>query len=308
MVAARNPGRPSALLERIFLWADRHSKYIFVAPAIVLLIALIAFPLFYLFDLSLRDVSILNIRSGEAPYVGLGNYADVTVGSASMGPALLRTMIFAGWAVSIQLLFGLGLALVFNRQFVGKNLIMTLILVPILMTPVVIGIFWQLLLNAEWGLVNELISFLGISPQVWLGNPTLAMVSVIGVEIWWGTPFVTLILLGGLSALPQDPYEAAAIDGASAWQSFQFITLPLLAPILMIAALIRTIDAFRAFDIIYVLTGGGPGTATRVFALEIFETAFQRSVYGTASTQAVVLMLVILVFTALLLRRLGQRA
>ncbi len=183
---------------------------------------------------------------------------------------------------------------------------MPLALAPMMITPVAVGLFWRMLLNTKWGVVNYLLTLIGLPPQSWLADQRIAFISIIIVQVWWGVSFVFLILLGGLSALPKEPYESATIDGASSWQAFRFITLPLLKPVLVVVATIRIIDALREFDIIYTLTGGGPGDATRVFTLELFKTAFERGNYGLAAAQAIILLLIILVFTFGLVRALSR--
>ncbi len=174
---------------------------------------------------------------------------------------------------------------------------MPLALAPMMITPVAVGLFWRMLLNTQYGVVNYLLGLLGIPRQTWLSDPKLALISIVIVQVWWGVSFVFLILLGGLSALPKEPYESAYLDGASKIQTFRYITLPLLKPVLTVIATLRIIDAIKEFDIIYMLTGGGPGDATRVFTLELFVTAFERGEYGVAAAEAIILLIIIIVLT-----------
>jgi multiple sugar transport system permease protein len=175
-------------------------------------------------------------------------------------------------------------------------------------TPVVVGIAWRMLLNYDWGIVNWLIGLTGLAPLPWLADPTLAMTSIIAVQVWWGVSFAMLILLGGLSALPKEPFEAAAIDGASPLQVFRYVTLPLLRPVLLVVAMIRTIDALREFDVVFTLTGGGPGSATRVLAVELYYTAYERGDFGLGAAQALLLLLFTMSFTIWLVRALARPA
>jgi multiple sugar transport system permease protein len=267
----------------------------------LLLVALIAYPLAFNTYISLHDVSIVNMRGGDWPAIGLRNYVR-TLQDIDNLRAFGRTLVFLVVTVSVQLLLGMMGALVFNIKFRGKGLLMTLALVPMMITPVAVGMIWRMLLNTQWGIVNYYVEAVGLPAQIWLGTPRSAFASVILVEIWWGVSFVILILLGGLTALPTEPFEAAAIDGASSWQAFRYVTLPSMWPLITVIATIRAIDAFRAFDVIYALTQGGPADATRVYALQIYTTGFQRAQFGLASAQAMLLFLVVMVLSGGLIR------
>lgn len=280
---------------------ERNLHYILIIPAISLLLLLITYPLAFNAYISLHDVSILNIRLGSWPGVGLQNYVR-TLQDADNLRAFGRTLVFLVATVSVELGFGMVAALVFNTSFRGKGFLMTLALVPMMVTPVAVGLIWRMLLNTQWGITNYYLHALGLPGQVWLGTPRLAFLSVILVEIWWGISFVILVLLGGLSSLPGEPFEAAAIDGASSWQAFRYVTLPLMARIILVITTIRAIDAFRAFDIIYVLTQGGPADATRVYALQVYTTGFQRAQIGLAAAQAMLLFGVVMVLSSGLIR------
>lgn len=285
-------------LERV---VDRYLPYLLVAPAILLLLGLIAYPLIFNLNLSLRDVSILNIRTGNWDWIGLRNYVR-TIQNPDNLNAFGRTVVFLFATVSLELVLGMLAAIVFNTNFRGKGFLLTLALVPMMITPVAVGLIWRMLLNAQWGIVNYYLSVVGLPAIVWLGTPTTAFISVILVEVWWSVSFVILVFLGGLSALPTEPFEAAAIDGASSWQVFRFITLPLMVPLIIVVATIRAIDAFRAFDVIYSLTQGGPADATRVYALQIYQTGFQNANFGLAAAQAMLLFVVVMILSSGLIR------
>ncbi len=285
-------------LERI---VDRYLPYLLVAPAILLLLGLIAYPLIFNLNLSLRDVSILNIRSGNWDWIGLRNYVR-TIQNPDNLNAFGRTVVFLVATVSLELVLGMLAAIVFNINFRGKGFLLTLALVPMMITPVAVGLIWRMLLNAQWGIVNYYLGVVGLPAVVWLGTPTTAFISVVLVEVWWGVSFVILVFVGGLSALPTEPFEAAAIDGASNWQIFRYITLPLMVPLIIVVATIRAIDAFRAFDVIYSLTQGGPADATRVYALQIYQTGFQNANFGLAAAQAMLLFVVVMILSSGLIR------
>jgi multiple sugar transport system permease protein len=286
-------------------YLDRKIHLIMVAPAILILFGLVIYPFIFNINLSIHDASIFNIRSGDYNFIGLKNYID-TVKDPFVQKAFIRTIYFASVTVVLQLILGMIAALAFNHGFKGKNILMPLALAPMMITPVAVGLFWRILLNSQWGIINYLLSVFGIPAQFWLSDPKLAFISIIVVQVWWGVSFVFLIILGGLSALPKEPYESAYIDGASKLQAFWYITMPLLRPVLTVIATIRIIDALREFDIIYMLTGGGPGDSTRVFTLELFVTAFERGQYGVAAAQAIILLIIILLLTSGLVRALAQ--
>jgi multiple sugar transport system permease protein len=286
-------------------WLDARIGWVMVAPAMLVLIGLVAYPLLFNLYVSVHRVGLLNIRGAVWPFVGTLNFERILADPFSHA-ALLRTAVFAAASVALQLILGLAGALAFNVQFRGKAALMVLALVPMMITPVVVGIAWRMLLNYDWGFANYLMTRIGLAAQPWLAEPTLAMISIIAVQVWWGVSFVMLILLGGLTALPREPFEAAAIDGASDFAVFRYVTLPLLRPVLIVVATIRIIDALREFDVIYTLTGGGPGGATRVFALELFYTAYERGDFGLSSAQALLLVLLIMIFAVGLVRRLAR--
>lgn len=161
--------------------------------------------------------------------------------------------------VTGQLVLGMIGALTLNTALKGRGLLTVVVLIPMMMTPVAVGLFWRMLLNNQWGIINYFLSLFGIDAIPWLSQSTFAFISVCMVQIWWGVSFVMLVLLGGLSALPPEPFEAAQVDGAGRWRSFTLITLPSLSPVISIVVMLRAIDAFREFDIIYTLTQGDPG-------------------------------------------------
>ena len=295
---------PRRLAAQALALADRNIGVMMVLPAFVVLIGLVAYPLAFNAYIAFHRVGLLNIRGAVWPYVGLLNFERI-IEDPFNHAALLRTALFASASVALQLALGLAGALAFNVRFRGKALFLVLCLVPMMVTPVVVGIAWRMLLNYDWGIVNYLIGTVGVGRLPWLADNTLSMVAIIVVQVWWGVSFVMLILLGGLTALPREPFEAAAIDGASDLQVFRYVTLPLLAPVLLVVGTIRTIDALREFDLIYTLTGGGPGGSTRVFALELYYTAYERGDFGMSAAQAILLTMLIMVFTVRLVRRLA---
>jgi multiple sugar transport system permease protein len=267
---------------------ERRFGLLLMLPAAVLLIGLTAYPLIYLVLLSLQNVSLINILQPNHALVGLDNFGQV-VSDPDFASAIGTTVAFTAASWIVQLSIGLVLGLLFSLQFRAKKWLLVVMMVPMLMTPVVIGLFWKLILNGEWGAANYFLSLLGLPGQSWLVDPNLALPSVIAVYSWGGISFVILVVVGAVTSQSMDLYEAARVDGASDTQTLRFITLPLLKPMLLVISMILLIDAVKTFDIMYVLTGGGPGGLTRVFALEVYDRAFNRTQYSQAAAEALML-------------------
>ena len=186
------------------------------------------------------------------------------------------------------------------------GLIRTILILPTMMTPVVVGLIWRFMYNPELGMANYLLSFLGLGPFNWLGNRHLAMYAVMFADIWQWTPFMALVMLAGLQALPDEPFEAASIDGASGLQMVRYITLPLLRPTMLVAVLIRLMDAFKSFDLIFVLTGGGPGMTTEVLSFHIYRTGFKFFHMGYAAAMSYVMLVIVVLVSQILIRFLAR--
>lgn len=296
--------RPSGtgLFDRI----DRNIGRVMIAPAIIVFLCVSLYPFLFNFWMATHNVSLLNIRAPEWAWTGTRNFLRILRDPSTQG-ALIRTAIFASATVTLQLTLGMLGALAFNRAFRGKAALMVLALVPMMVTPIVVGISWRMMLNYDWGLANYFLDLIGSGPLQWLSNPQMALISVILVQVWWGMSFAMLVILGGLAAIPRSLYEAAEVDGASDLRMFFHITLPMLRPVLLIVGTIKVIDALREFDLIYSLTGGGPGDATRVFALELYYTAYERGNFGMSAAQALLLMLLVLILTVPLIRLLTSK-
>lgn len=262
--------------------SDRRLAYLLLAPTIAVLLALTIYPLIYSIKISLQ---------GEAGNWTFQNFTRLAADRFFLS-ALAHTFVYAAIALTFEFLIGLALALLLNSQMRGRSVFRALLLVPMMLPPVVVGVVWRLMLNSNFGAVNGTLKEFGINTDAltWTASPKLAMASVILADIWQWTPFMFLILLAGLQAIPQEPYEAALIDGSSAWQTFQHVTLPLLRPAILIALLLRTMDLLRVFDQIFILTEGGPGFATETVSLYIYRTAFRFSNFGYAAAMSFVLL------------------
>jgi multiple sugar transport system permease protein len=293
MLAAPRPG---------FLARRRRSYYLFVVPALVVVGAVIIFPWLFTVWMSLFDWKIGSV----AHFVGLDNYLGLATNQRFL-ESIVHTFYFTALAVVVPLILGLIAALIFHREFPFRGVLRGIFTMPMMATPVAVALVWTMMFHPQQGVLNYLLSVVGLPPSLWVYSPTWVIPSLVLVEIWHWTPLVMLIVLGGLAALPTEPYESARLDGASEWQLFRYITLPLIAPFLVIAAVIRTIDALKAFDTIYVISQGGPGTASETINLYLYLQAFAFYNVGNASAVVVVFFVIILAL-ALLLLYVRQRA
>ena len=287
-------------------WLDDRIGWLTIVPALIVFAGVSLYPFIFNVLLSTHNVELLNIRAPVWQWTGIQSFIRVLTDDATTA-SLLRTAVISFWTVILQIILGLLGAVAFNRAFVGKRVLMVLALVPMMATPIVVGIAWQMLLNYDWGVINYLLEQVRLKPLQWLSDPNLAVVATIAVQVWWGMSFVMLVLIGGLAAIPRSVYEAAEIDGATDARMFWYITLPLLRPVLIVIATIKLIDALREFDLIYVLTGGGPGDATRVFSLELYYTAYERGDFGMSAAQALMLLGAVLLLTVPLVRLLVRK-
>ena len=223
------------------------------------------------------------------PFVGVANYVDAFQDPRFWG-ALSHTLFFAVASVGLELLIGLWLALALNRAFRGRGLVRAAVLVPWAIPTVVSALLWRFMFEGQSGIVNTILVRLGLlrEPVVWFIQPTAAWVPIILADVWKTTPFVALLLLAGLQNIDASLYEAARIDGATAWRQFRYVTLPLLKPAILVALIFRTLDAFRVFDLIYAMTGGGPGTSTEPIALYTFNALLQNLQFGYGSALSVI--------------------
>lgn len=277
---------------------ERWYGYFFLLPGIVLIAALIVTPLVRAFW-----TSLFRTRGLRFDFIGLDNYTYLLT-NAEFWDSLRVSAIFTAAGVSLHMLLGLGLALMLNRVVFARTLLRVGFLAPWIVAPSIGAIIWVWLLEPQFGAVNYMLSSVGIVEKyhAWLGTPDLALWSVIIVDVWRGTPFVMLLLLAGLQGIPKDQYEAAEIDGATGWQQFRFITLPNLRYLLVVASTLDLIYTVRHFDIIAVMTGGGPIGATEVLPVLIYNTAFTQNNFGRASAIGILLLGIILIFSIFYLR------
>jgi multiple sugar transport system permease protein len=264
--------------------SDKFLALLLLAPTVLVLLSLTIYPLIYSITISFQS------NSGNATWQ---NFTRLLSDQFFLS-ALAHTFVYAAIALTVEFLLGLGLALILDKEIRGRQIFRTLLLVPMMLAPVVVGVVWRLMLNSNFGALNGTLKSFGINTEnlTWTASPKLAMASVIAAEVWQWTPFMFLILLAGLQAIPQEPYEAAIVDGSSAWQTFRYVTLPLLKPAILIALLLRTMDLLRVFDHIFIMTEGGPGFATETLSLYIYRTAFRFSNFGYAAAMSFVLLII----------------
>ena len=270
---------------------ERNMKWLFPLPAAIFIISMMAFPVAYTIWVSLTDWSMTS--ASEAHFVGLKNYVAL-FSDARFFNSVKLTLYFTILSVSVETVLGVAIALILNREFKGKNLVKGILLLPMVATPVAIGLAWTLFYEPTIGLGNYALQLLGLPASKWLASTTSVIPALAIVDIWEWTPMVTLIVLAGLAALPHDPYEAAMVDGANNWQVFRYITLPLLTPTILVAVVLRGIDAFNTFDIIYTMTSGGPGFASETLNIYAYNLGFGYFKFGAASSALVALLALVL--------------
>ena len=276
-----------------------------VLPALLTILLVALFPLLWTFWESLHLHDLRMPWLGK-PFVGIDNYAEA-LGDPRFWSALGHTGFFALTSVGLELIIGLWLALALNRAFRGRGLVRAAVLVPWAIPTVVSALLWRFMFEGQSGIVNSLLVSLGLlgQPVVWFIHPALAWVPVVLADVWKTTPFVALLLLAGLQNIDASLYEAARIDGASAWRQFRHVTLPLLKPAILVALIFRTLDAFRVFDLIYALTGGGPGTSTEPIALYTFNSLLQNLQFGYGSALSVIVFAITFCLAILYIKLLG---
>lgn len=300
VTVARSATRPSlrGFHERDFRW-------LFPGPAVLVLVLMMAFPVLYTLYLSFTSWTPMAV--GTPQFIGFQNYVKLIVDDERFVNALGRTLLYTGVGVAVQSVLGVGLALIFNREFVGRGIFRTIFLMSMVATPVAIALVWMMVLDLNTGILNYVIDALVHTRVAFLSDRRIVLWAMMLVDTWQWTPFIMLIALAGLSALPTEPYESAQIDGASPLQLFWYLTLPMLRPTLMVALMFRSIDALKSFDIIYVITGGGPAYASETLNLYAFAQGIQYFNMGYASA-ALALFFVLVMGVSLLFIRLRRAA
>ncbi|MFF2184956.1 carbohydrate ABC transporter permease [Streptomyces sp. NPDC058155] len=293
---------------RTFEQANRRLKWTMLAPALIFVSAMIIFPLVFTLNLSLTD-AFGAVNAGKKN-VGLSNFTDALGDTRRFWPAARRTVIFTIGAVALETVLGLALAMLMRKAFRGMRWVRTVLIIPLLTTPVAIGILWLLILDPTNGIANHLLSSAGLPRQEFLGSVGQSLPTLMLIDVWQWTPMMTLLLLAGLTTLPQEPEEAALVDGASAWQRFRYVILPMLGPTLATALVLRAVDALKTFDILYATKGAGGGSDFEAETLNVYAygLTFDYQEYGLAAAVLVLFTLFIIGVVVLLRRRAGRDA
>jgi len=273
-------------------WLNATFRHWSLAPAVLLLVLLTVFPALNLLRMS---VSTIEFKGGTDVWTFAPRHnLDAMLADPSLGAAIVNTAIFVVVAVAVEMVLGLALALLVGGMARGKGLMRTIMIVPILVPPVAIGSMFKLMYNADFGLFNQMLGAAGLGPVSWLGSTKLALWSVILVDVWHWVPFVFLILFAAVEGLPRDVLEAGRVDGATRWQLLTRVTLPLLMPAITVALLFRSILAFKAFDEVFLLTGGGPGTSSELLSLHLYRVFFEQNQLGYGAMLSVLTIVAVL--------------
>lgn len=285
--------------------SERRLSLLFMAPAVLFLLFTSVYPLLYSLRLSFYSWN-MSVPNSQPVFIGLDNYTRLFSDSNFLASVRV-TLIFVAASVTLEFLLGMALALLATSNLKIVGLIRTVLLIPLMMTPVVVGVLWRTLFHTSYGAINFFLNLVGIATQPFVGDPKQALPSVIAVEIWQQLPVVVFILAAGIQSLPIDLYKAARVDGASGWQIFREITLPLLRPVILVVLLLRIMDAFRVFDIIWTLTFGGPGNTTQLLSMMIYKSGLQFFQIGQASAMSWLFLLVIFCISIFFIRELQRK-
>jgi multiple sugar transport system permease protein len=278
-------------------------KLLFLWPSLAILLFLIAYPFVMLIYYSFFNFSFL--RPVNTKFVGLTNYLLILTDTYTW-ERFVFTFKYVGLTVSIQFVLGILIAWLLQRNFRGKDAVFTVVLMPMMLCPIVVGLLWRYMFNTEWGIINYFLhNILGFARIEWLGVEQNSIWATVIANTWMWTPFMVLLASAAFSSVPKYLYEAASVDRASGWFKFTNITLPLSAPILVLALLFRLMDEMKQFDLIYTLTGGGPGNATQTVSFTLYKTAFQYFYTGEGSAWAFILLIIIIGLSAILIRLLN---
>ncbi|MFE6886692.1 carbohydrate ABC transporter permease [Streptomyces sp. NPDC057694] len=309
--ATRTPApdapRTGARPPRTFEQASRRLKWAMLTPALLFVGLMIVFPLVFTLDLSLTDA--FGAVNADSRHVGLRNFADALEDSRRFWPAARRTLVFTVGAVALETVLGLALAMLMRKPFRAMRWVRTVLIIPLLTTPVAIGILWLLILDPTNGIANHLLDALGLPPQEFLGSVSQSLPTLMLIDVWQWTPMMTLLLLAGLTTLPEEPEEAALVDGAGGWQRFRHVILPMLGPTLATALVLRAVDGLKTFDILYAAKGPGGGSDFEVETLNVYAygLTFDYQEYGLAAAVLILFTLFIIGVVVLLRRRGGRK-
>lgn len=282
----------------LYRQSQRYVHWFFIGPALLMILVVAIYPIIYSTGLSFFRISF---DSQERPFVLFENFIWV-ISDIDYRVAFGNTLLYVVVTVSGSFIIGFGLALLLRRITAGRTLLRLILILPLTLAPMVVGLTWNWMLDPLFGLINWFLVGVGLPPQTWLAQTSTARIIVLLVDIWQWYPLIFLIMDAGLSGLPRAPYESARLEGASAWMIFRRITLPLLRPVILVALLLRTVDAFRTFDLVRVMTDGGPAQTTETLSLYLYRTAFNFNKLSRAGAGATLMLLVIGIISAFMFR------
>ena len=283
--------------------SDRRFGYILAAPSVLIVILIILFPISFAIVSSFFDYTLINKSFNN--FIGIENYLNA-IKNERLFNSIVVTFFFVILVVFFEFLLGFFIALLLNTIEKFKSIYYFILLLPLLINPIVVGLIWRMFLHPQLGILNYLLSLLGIEPVNWLGDPQMAFVTIIFVDIWHQVSFMIILLLAGLSAIPKEPYEAARSDGANIIDCFLHITLPYMRPVIIVTILIRLIFAIKTYDLIYIMTKGGPGDATDLISYYIYRSAFISLNLGEAAAMSSILLTIIVLLTLPLFRYMNR--
>ncbi|SKA90603.1 arabinogalactan oligomer / maltooligosaccharide transport system permease protein [Caloramator quimbayensis] len=281
----------------------RWTPFFFLLPSLIVLCFIVLYPLFYEFWISFRNVTLLNLKSGKYPYIGFQNYIQILT-DPLFYKTLLRTLVWTAINVFFHITFGLFLAILLNRKLPGKSIIRVLLILPWAIPQYIGAITWRGMFNIEYGAINILLTkFFGPNAAIpWLSDPKWSFIAAIITNIWLGIPFMMMTCLGGLQSIPQEFYEAADTDGASGWQKFKNITLPLLKPVITPAAVLGTVWTFNMISVIYVITYGAETEEAQILVSLVYKKAFSYFRYGYSAALSVIIFLILMSFSSIFIK------
>ncbi len=274
---------------------NRAWPYLFLAPAGLILLIALLYPIGYLTTASFFDWR-MGTPFTSATFAGFGNYIWI-LKDPNFHESFLVTIIFASVVVILEMLIGVGLALLLERPIRGMAIFRTIFILPMMIAPIVVGLIWRYMYNPQFGILNKTLKEWGFQSIPWLSSPNWALPSVIIADTWQWTPFIFILSLAALQSLPTSALEASRIDGASNWQQIFYIKIPIMMPVLIVAALLRMIDAFKVLEVIFIMTNGGPGLSTEILSLQIYKTAFVSWELGRAAALSNILLALVMVIT-----------
>lgn len=282
---------------------ERFIQWMFLAPAIIYLVLFFGYPVVKNVTMGFQDYTIKTFFTGEAPWVGLANYVSV-VSSSLFSTSIINTALFTVGSIAGQFVIGLALAIFFRRKFPLNNVLRSLLLLPWLLPLIASSAVWKWILDQDSGVLNQSLLFLHVinAPIPWLTNPNVALLAVVIVNIWLGIPFNVTILYGGLQDIPEELYEAAALDGATGWKAFRYITWPSLRPIVTVVLVLGVVYTLKVLDIILGLTDGGPANSTQTLATLSYHESFVQFTFGVGAATSNILIAISLIFTFIYLR------